>query len=157
MMRRYDHVAARDRATAVTGEQLRAHVLELAAGLGVRVRVHPALDPDVENGFGPRAYPVQRVVDTLPITDARSYAIGLHELGHLATPPGSTFLIGEARATVWALDQAIVPLDLVLLREAWLSHVDPADGGWLTFGSGLVADGELPEYVAAWLRLVAPA
>jgi hypothetical protein len=65
-------------------------------------------------------------------------------------------LIGEARATVWALDQALVPVDgatLELLREAWLSHVDPAGGGQLTFGSGLVADGELAEYVAAWLRL----
>lgn len=142
---------------APNARALRAHVLELAAELGVRVHECAALHASVDSGHGPCAHVAQRVVDTSPVFDLCSYWTALHELGHVAwrTPGG---LLSEARAWSWALDHAIVELDeraRAVILGAWDAHVrheggDPAGGG-----CELVAAEHLAEYLQSWLRVVA--
>jgi hypothetical protein len=72
------------------------HVAELADGLGVTI------GPQSKGG---RAFPRERHIAIRPVRSSVTYAIGLHELGHIAT--GKTYrLAWEGLAWQWAIDQA---------------------------------------------------
>ena len=68
-------------AGGVTGELLRAHVLRLAGGLGVRVNESPFYAPGGGSRHGPAAFVERRQVDVPPVVDAEAYWTALHEAG----------------------------------------------------------------------------
>lgn len=78
--------------TRFTGAQLQAHAREVARTFKVRL-CESAIAPD-------EAYAIVaiRTVVCAPITDETTYAVALHELGHVVAPNGS--LPGQALTRV---------------------------------------------------------
>jgi len=62
---------------------LQRHAYELAAGFDVLLIENPNLKP--EEAFG---VPPERAVVCAPIVDETTYAVALHEIGHVASPTG---------------------------------------------------------------------
>jgi hypothetical protein len=68
----------------VTAAQLRIHAHELARAFKARLVETPGMPPD--DAF---AIPAMSVVVCAPITEETTYAVALHELGHLVAPLGA--------------------------------------------------------------------
>ena len=81
----------------------RAHAHALAKAFGVELLEGSELQSAPEAAF---AVPAYRTVVIAPITDESTYAIALHELGHLVSPwgtlHGSANLSREAEDAAWA-------------------------------------------------------
>ncbi|MBE3072755.1 MAG: hypothetical protein IMZ67_07240 [Acidobacteria bacterium] len=109
---------------------LAAHVHGVAAAFGVTLVEDPALAPEQAGaiprpGMVPAGVGPEGVVVARPVTDETSYAVVLHELGHVIAPSGQLGLELECRrrggtpttARDWAL--------LVVEEEAaweWAKH-----------------------------------
>jgi hypothetical protein len=141
--------------------ELRAHALALADTLGYVLVEDPDPGPDAL-GYCDLA---RRRIVTQPIADLTSYFIALHECGHAATLPAGTrgprartageLLLSEARATVWALDHAMIPPDRdteLSILDGWACHIEEQGGDLATGGVELVAAEHRLEYAAAWGR-----
>lgn len=89
------------------------HVLDLAAAFKVTVHISPNLRPE-QAGANPRI----RAIAISPIVDETTYAVALHEMGHLVNPlgcrslenrdlPAVTVLSEEHAAWEWAQHVAL--------------------------------------------------
>lgn len=81
----------------MTAAQMAAHVAELADAAGVEVRSHSS---------GGRAYRRKRSIMIRPVRSAVTYAVALHELGHVLGQNGGTRLDREVQAWTWARSNA---------------------------------------------------
>jgi len=89
--------------------ELSKHAHDLATALGVALYS----DLDDESYAQANVLSGQWRVDTVPVTDVRTYYIALHELGHVANPPAGTVseFPDELRAWLWAVESALVMPD----------------------------------------------
>jgi hypothetical protein len=88
---------------------LRRHVFDLARAFDVRVIEVPGLPPDRAG-----ANPEKRAIVIGTIVDETTYAVALHELGHVLSPTGAVFdpaqdleLLREESAWAWARHHAL--------------------------------------------------
>jgi len=106
---------------------------------------------------------------TWPIEDLRSYYVALHEFGHAATwtletklsagvaarAVAARVLLGEARASAWALDTALVRPDSrteLAILEALTWYIEAHGGNVGAGGVELVAAEHVGEYSRIWAR-----
>jgi hypothetical protein len=81
----------------MTVDQMAAHVLHVATAHGVVVRSHSS---------GGRAWRLTRKVAIRPVRSSLTYAVALHELGHVLGARGRTRLDDEVQAWQWARENA---------------------------------------------------
>jgi hypothetical protein len=82
-----------------TTQQMQQHVERLAAENGITVGSHSS---------GGRAWRRSRIICIRPVKSACTYAIALHELGHILGPDQSkTRMLKEAGAWKWAIDNRL--------------------------------------------------
>jgi hypothetical protein len=103
-----------------------AHIQQLARDYDVTLLIDPYLDPKRAS-----SEPVDRRVLLPPITDATTYAIALHEIGHVASghtmPSAFIYLIGGGRAVMsvemeawrWARQHALEWTPEMTAIEQW--------------------------------------
>jgi len=111
--------------TAPTPAALQAHARELAAAFNVRLIESAQLQPDEALGM-----PHLRVALCSTVIDETTYAVALHEIGHLAAPTGvvrgvvegdrgNLLRIEEAAAWAWARHYALIWTPLMERIATW--------------------------------------
>lgn len=106
----------------MTPEAFAKHVIELADAFGVMVRtIDRGEDSRASLGVAMDGQVVIKAVEIAPVVDETTYAIALHELGHLCAPNGSIMnktrtepamvMLAERSAWEWARHFAIVWTD----------------------------------------------
>ncbi len=108
---------------------LRQHARDLAAAFAVRLVETPDIKPD-----DARALPHLRLALCAPVIDETTYAVALHEIGHLAAPSGVLRAAGatgdegnlkrdeEAAAWAWARHYALIWTPLMDSVARWAEN-----------------------------------
>lgn len=102
----------------MTKEQMAAHIERLCLEHGIAVEGHAS---------GGRAYKKERRIKIRPVRSDKTYAIGLHEIGHVLGPWQSMpSLFCEAGAWRWACENAQqwTPMMRVTMIEGLLSYLE---------------------------------
>lgn len=93
----------------VTVAEMAAHVAQLCETHGIVVEAHSR---------GGRAFRRERRMKIRPVKSAASYAVALHEVGHiLGRRQSQTRLCSEAGAWMWAREHALVWLPVMEQKQ----------------------------------------
>jgi hypothetical protein len=112
----------------MTTQDYQSHIAKIASENGVTIQFKP--------NCAARGYRKSRKVKLRPILSANTYAVALHELGHVLGPQTGNRLNEETQAWVWAKANALEwrkPMKNVMKRclTSYLRWCQRRKGAWI--------------------------